>query len=141
MAGQYAGGGHQAFGQFIEPGALIGGGFLKGEAILALQPLRHAIRQPTIMIAADGGDISVHQQARCLPRPAHAGCAIAKADDVGDAAPRDIIQSRFQSGEIAMDIGNHRKAHGLGFLVLRRQDGMGQPALEGAPHEAFNLGD
>jgi hypothetical protein len=50
---------------------------------------------------------------------------------VGDVAPGDIIQSRFQSGEIAMDIGNHRKAHGLGFLVLRRQDGMGWRALEG----------
>jgi hypothetical protein len=30
-----------------------------------------------------------------------------------------------------MDIGNHRKAHGLGFLVLWRQDGMGWRALEG----------
>jgi hypothetical protein len=65
------------------------------------------------MIAADGGDVAVHQQARCLPRPAHAGSAIAKADDVDDPAPGDIIQSRFQRGEIAMDIGNHRKAHGL----------------------------
>jgi hypothetical protein len=40
-----------------------------------------------------------------------------------------------------MDIGNHRKAHGLGFQVLRRQDGMAGRCLEGAPHEAFNLGD
>jgi hypothetical protein len=90
---------------------LVGGGLLKGEAILALQPFGHTIRQPTIMIGADGGDIAVHQQARCLPRPADAGSAITKADDVGDAAPGDIIQSRFQSGEIAMDVGNYRKAH------------------------------
>jgi hypothetical protein len=32
MAGQHAGGGRQAFRQGVKPGALIGGGFLKGES-------------------------------------------------------------------------------------------------------------
>ena len=63
------------------------------------------------MIAAHRGNASAFEQFHGFPRPQRTGHAVAEIDDGVGAFAGDIVQHRFQRGEVGVNVGDDGEAH------------------------------